>query len=76
MYVGPAFTYYEVVETGGSPQRLTDQEWQNRLSLPAETRPAAPAWTRSFRWSPEPAPANPWWLKVWITETLIFSLFN
>lgn len=62
MYVGPAFTYYEVVETGGSPHRLTDQEWRDRFSLLAETHPDAPAWTHSFRWSPEPAPANPWWL--------------
>jgi hypothetical protein len=62
MYVGPAFTYYEVIETGRSPQRLTDPAWQSRLSLPTEIHPAAPAWTRSFRWSPAPAPANPWWL--------------
>jgi hypothetical protein len=62
MYVGPALTYYEVVESGRSPQRLTDQAWRDRFSPLAETRPAGPAWTHSFRWSPEPAPANPWWL--------------
>jgi hypothetical protein len=62
MYVGPAFTYYEVIETGWPPQRLTDQEWQKRFSpLAEETRPAAPAWSGSFRLPPESAPPNLWW---------------
>ena len=47
MYVGPAFTYYDFVEPGFPPVRLTDQQWQQRLDAPA--RPAPPAWTAGFR---------------------------
>lgn len=47
MYVGPAFSYFEVVEEGFPPKRLTDEEWGRRLGeLPY---PSAPAWTTSFR---------------------------
>jgi hypothetical protein len=47
LYVGPASTYYEVVERGSPPVRLTDQEWRARLA--AGEAPAPPAWTASFR---------------------------
>ena len=50
LYVGPAFSYYEVVETGDSnnpPARLTDYTWQERLQQP--TYPTPPDWTNSFR---------------------------
>jgi hypothetical protein len=47
LYVGPASTYYEVVERGAPPVRLTDQEWRARLA--AGEAPAPPAWTASFR---------------------------
>ena len=46
-YVGPAYTYYETVEQGFPPVRLTDADWQARLA--AFQRPAPPAWTSSFR---------------------------
>jgi hypothetical protein len=49
MYVGPAFTYYEVVEEGFPPVRLTDEAWQARFQQ--ETRPLPPDWTSSFRLS-------------------------
>jgi hypothetical protein len=45
-YVGPAFTYYDVVETGYPPVRLTDRDWQSRLSN--QTQPSHPDWTSSF----------------------------
>lgn len=47
IYVGPAFTYYEVVEPGFPPIRLTDEDWNQRLS--ASPRPNPPEWTTSFR---------------------------
>jgi hypothetical protein len=47
MYVGPAFTYYETIEEGFPPVRLTDEEWTQRLD--ASPRPAPPQWTASFR---------------------------
>ena len=47
MYVGPAFTYYEFVEEGRVPVRLTNESWNNRLS--SSSYPEAPAWTGSFR---------------------------
>lgn len=50
LYVGPAFTYYEVVTTGDTAQaapRLTDEEW--RTQLQQGTYPSAPGWTASFR---------------------------
>jgi hypothetical protein len=31
MYVGPSFTYYEVVTKGLPPVRLTDRDWKRRL---------------------------------------------
>lgn len=49
MYVGPAFTYYEVVEEGYPPVRLTDDDWNERLN--SSPRPAPPAWAASFRLS-------------------------
>jgi len=50
LYVGPAFTYYEVVTTGDTTQaapRLNDEEWRTQLQL--GNYPAAPAWTSTFR---------------------------
>jgi len=43
MYVGPSFSYYEVVEEGWPPVRLTDEDWKRRLW------PMPPSWTASFR---------------------------
>ena len=59
LYVGPAFTYFEVIEEGYPPVRLTDEDWRGRLS--ADPYPAAPAWTTSFRLSPDRQPA---WLQL------------
>jgi Protein of unknown function (DUF3160) len=59
LYVGPAFTYFEVVEEGTPPVRLTDEEWQARLS--DDPTPSAPAWTASFRLSPA---QQPMWLQL------------
>ena len=47
LYVGPAFTYYEVTESGYPPTRLTDQEWRRRLAEDKSLR--GPVWTSSFR---------------------------
>ncbi|MEM7029310.1 MAG: DUF3160 domain-containing protein [Chloroflexota bacterium] len=47
MYVGPSFTYYEFVEGGFPPVRLTDDDWRARLDAPPY--PAPPAWTTPFR---------------------------
>ncbi len=50
LYVGPAFTYYEVVTTGDTTKaapRLNDEEW--RTQLQQGVYPPAPAWTSSFR---------------------------
>jgi len=49
MYVGPAFTYYEVVTRAPDPLRLTDQEWKEQIT--SSSRPAAPQWTHHFRFS-------------------------
>jgi hypothetical protein len=46
MYVGPCFTYYEVIEPGYPPVRLTDEDWLSRLEK--GEIPAHPDWTRSF----------------------------
>jgi hypothetical protein len=46
LYVGPSFSYYDVIETGYPPTRLTDQQWQARLG--SSKRPAHPDWTQSF----------------------------
>ena len=54
MYVGPSFTYYEVIEKGEAgtpPARLTDKDWKKRL----RNSPTPPDWTTSFRL---PAPPN------------------
>ena len=53
MYVGPAFTYYEVVKEGRVPVRLTNEDWNKELN--ASPYPEAPAWTGSFR-LPVPRP--------------------
>jgi hypothetical protein len=45
MYVGPAFTYYDVIETGYPPKRLNDEEWRARLSTSSVEHPD---WTQSF----------------------------
>ncbi|NJP06553.1 MAG: DUF3160 domain-containing protein [Chloroflexaceae bacterium] len=47
MYVGPSFTYYDVLETGFPPHRLTDEDWKERLQT--NPLPEPPAWTASFR---------------------------
>jgi hypothetical protein len=50
LYVGPAFSYFEVVSTGSgdtAPTRLTDAEWRKRLE--GKSYPPAPPWTASFR---------------------------
>jgi len=48
MYVGPSFTYYEVVEEGLPLVRLTDEDWERRLWTD-KPRPMPPSWTGSFR---------------------------
>lgn len=48
MYVGPSFTYYEVVEEGAPPVRLTDEDWKRRLWA-GKPRPMPPSWSGSFR---------------------------
>ncbi|MBZ0315479.1 MAG: DUF3160 domain-containing protein [Anaerolineae bacterium] len=47
MYVGPTFTYYEFIELGFPPVRLTDDDWRGRLATTPP--PAPPIWTSSFR---------------------------
>jgi hypothetical protein len=59
LYVGPAFTYFEVIKEGSPPVRLTDEEWQERLR--AGPYPPTPAWTTSFRLPPAQQPA---WLQL------------
>lgn len=56
VYVGPAFTYYQFIEKGAPPRRLTDEQWQQRLV--SDERPEPPAWTRSFRLSVREAPTS------------------
>ncbi len=46
MYVGPAFTYYDVIEEGFPPVRLTDKGWRARLGT--AMAPDHPMWTDSF----------------------------
>lgn len=62
LYVGPAFSYYEVTTTGDDEnpaERLTDELWQgtnpesNFGYTPRYPKPAAPEWTQSFRVSPD-----------------------
>ncbi len=59
MYVGPVFTYFEVVTTGFLFTRLTDEDWRRQLST--GSYPAAPAWTGSFR---VPASGSPGYLEI------------
>jgi hypothetical protein len=59
LYVGPAFTYFETVEFGWPPTRLTDLEWEARLA--SSTYPQPPAWTGSFRL---PVPSRPTFMWV------------
>jgi hypothetical protein len=47
MYVGPAFTYYEVIKEGFPPVRLTNEAWDEWLN--SSLRPTPPNWTKSFR---------------------------
>lgn len=57
LYVGPAFSYFEVVTSGTAttlPTRLNDQEWRNRLHT--NPYPATPAWSQSFRIAVQTAP--------------------
>jgi hypothetical protein len=49
IYVGPAFTYYEMVTRTPVPTRLTDKEWQEVLN--SDSQPRSPEWTRNFRYS-------------------------
>jgi hypothetical protein len=46
-YIGPAFTYFEVIAEGYPPVRLTDEEWNEMLQN--DPRPKPPVWTKSFR---------------------------
>jgi len=54
IYVSPVFTYYEFVEEGYPPSRLSDIDWYNRLKSPK--RPYPPSWTGSFRITSETFP--------------------
>jgi hypothetical protein len=47
IYVGPSLTYYEFIEEGYPPPRLSNTEWAERLlgGLP----PEPPSWTQTFR---------------------------
>ncbi len=46
-YVGPSFTYYERLEVGLPPKRLTDEEWKAQLG--SNTPPNPPEWVKPFR---------------------------
>ena len=46
LYVGPAFSYYDVIEEGYPPRRLTDEDWRSRLK--SGGIPDHPGWTSSF----------------------------
>lgn len=64
IYIGPAFTYFEIIEEGNettSPTRLTDQEWRQRLD--ANAYPEVPEWTSSFRLPTEKKPRVLKWPK-------------
>lgn len=57
VYVGPAFSYFEVVMTGNTttaPTRLNDQEWRTRLQ--ANPYPLTPTWCQSFRIAAQTVP--------------------
>jgi hypothetical protein len=57
IYVGPAFTYFEIIEEGSqsrSPTRLTDEEWRTRLR--DNPYPEVPEWSSSFRLPTENQP--------------------
>jgi hypothetical protein len=47
LYVGPSYTYFEMVEKGNPPPRLTDADWNGQLF--SNTRTPAPTWTSNFR---------------------------
>ncbi|MCE7987551.1 MAG: DUF3160 domain-containing protein [Caldilinea sp. CFX5] len=50
LYVGPAFTYFEVVAAGSDanpPERLNNDQWRKRLQ--SNPYPTTPTWTQSFR---------------------------
>jgi hypothetical protein len=55
LFVGPAFAYYEFVETGFPPVRLNDAQWRDRLTNSAEY-PMAPTWVQSFRFTADDPP--------------------
>jgi len=46
IYLGPVGSYYDVVTTSASPQRMTDEEWIGRLD--SGTAGPRPVWTASF----------------------------
>jgi len=46
IYVGPGLTYYEFIEEGYPPPRLSNREWAQRLLK--ESPPAPPSWTKTF----------------------------
>ena len=57
IYIGPAFTYFEIITEGDEdtlPDRLNDEEW--RAKLATESYPDAPSWTQSFRLPPQTTP--------------------
>lgn len=65
LYIGPAFTYYEVVTSGYFFNRLTDEEWQQQLTGDTDSYPAAPDWTATFRL---PASIPPTYLEPNVTS--------
>lgn len=57
IYVGPAYTYFEVITTGSAtapPERFDNGQW--RVQLRETPYPAAPTWTQSFRLSVQTPP--------------------
>jgi hypothetical protein len=54
-YVGPSFTFYERLEIGLPPRRLTDEDWKAQLR--SDTPPKLPEWTLPFR-VPSASPVN------------------
>lgn len=57
IYVGPAFSYFEVVTEGNEttpPQRFDDRQWRARLG--SGVYPATPTWTQSFRLATQTRP--------------------
>jgi len=47
IYVGPGLTYYEFINEGYPPERLSNDEWEELLSGKSPLPP--PSWTQTFR---------------------------